>query len=525
MASGQQPFAQHVYELLMSRNRGPGIEPSSLASSQPVGALAESWEISDDGLTITFNLRRGVKFQKVSPVNGRVMDIDDWRMSQERHLTSGAYRGAIDGILDKTEFPDQTHMVWRLKAPFAPIFDRIYHDKFAYPILPKELNGDISLAERTAIGTGYKIVDRYQPSLAMEYRKHPDYWGGDPFVDRWHQPIIPEYANRYSQFVNGNIIDFDPTAKDILLLHRDAPDAVIVAEPIPENYASRMRWGRQNPSQQPWADPRVRIAARRSIDFKTIGEFLSNKADLERNGISVNLAPMTHLPRNLSYWLDPEKGELGALSANYLYDPAEARKLTAAAGYNEAISLPFYVALEAGEIPDETQLVMDSIDKSGAFKLDTVRVPTAREHDRYRLEGLYDGLIPQSSSSDDADYFVMLDYHSQGRVGTRGLQHQAYPDPRMDALGEAQRREVDLEKRYGLLKDFQMLVAELMPAIPGRHQFTTFSFRWPWVHNLGFGTTSGNWSGASSPTKGMPVLGGHLHWLDKDMPNREQGAS
>jgi peptide/nickel transport system substrate-binding protein len=525
LMSSQVPANLHTNELLMGRNRGPGIDPRSTAAGNPAGMLAEGWEIAPDGMSITFTMRQGVKWHDKAPVNGRVMDMDDWRTSQERHIAGGVYRQAIIDILDRVDFPDARRMVWRLKYPFAPIFDRIYHDKFAYPIQPKELNTNVALAEQTSIGTGYKILDKYQPELAFEYRKHPEYWGGDPFIDRWQVPIIPEYANRYAQFLNGNIIDFTPTARDVLLMHRDAPEAVIVAEPIPEASCTRMRWGRIDPANQAWADPRVRVAVRRSIDFLSIGKFLSNQAEFEKAGIPVELTPMTHLPQQPAYWLNPEKGELGPLSANYLYDVAEAKKLTAAAGHNQPIPLPYFVALSDGEIPESDQLVIDSLQGAGTFALNITRVPTAAEHNKYRIEGLFDGLIPQSGSTDDADYFVMREYHTDGRVGGRGLQNQAYPDPRIDAVGEAQRKELDIEKRAEILKEFQRIAAELMPAVPGRHLYTSFAFRWPWVHNLGWGTTSGNWTGSGSPIDGQPVSGGHLQWLDKDMPNRDTGAT
>jgi ABC-type transport system substrate-binding protein len=106
-------------------------------------------------------------------------------------------------------------------------------------------------------------------------------------------------------------------------------------------------------------------------------------------------------------------------------------------------------------------------------------VPTAAEHNKYRVNGLYDGLVPQSGSSDDADYFVFRDYHSQGNPNGR----QAFPDPRIDQLGLAQKQELDLEKRRALLKEFQMFMAGWMATIPGRHLYTQFSFRWPWLRN------------------------------------------
>jgi hypothetical protein len=50
-----------------------------------------------------------------------------------------------------------------------------------------------------------------------------------------------------------------------------------------------------------------------------------------------------------------------------------------------------------------------------------------------------------------------------------------------------------------------------MPAIPFIDMYTSFSFRWPWLHNI-------NWG--SEDQTGRPVSGGHKQWLDADMPKR-----
>jgi ABC-type transport system substrate-binding protein len=404
-------------------------------------------------------------------------------------------------------------MVWRLKHPYSPMLGRIHSDKFAYVLQPKELNANPSLAERTAIGTGYKILDRHQAAIGIEYRKNPDYWGGDPFIERWHAPIIPEYANRYAQFVNGNITDFTPTAKDVLLLAKDAPNTVIVGNEPSEEDVTRMRFGRVNPERYPWADPRVRVAIRRSIDFKGIGEFLSNKAEFERNGIAIDVTPMTHLPHNPGYWLNPEKGELGKLSDNYLHGPEDARKLLAAAGHTAPLELPFYIEVARGQDSEIDQLMIDSMNQSGAISPQVYRSTSSTEFRNYRTFGQMPtgGLASLSGSSNEVDYIVYLDYSN-----TPGLIYPLpYPDARSDALAESQRRETDVAKRFEILRGFQHLQAELMMTIPGEHLFTQFNFRWPWLHNSNYG-------GTGSPPTGRPVSGGHLHWLDKDMPDRDK---
>ena len=514
IAASQVPYSEHVHESLMARNRGPGVDPKSPDAGVPVPALAQSWEISDDGSVVTFKLRPNVKWHPIAPVNGRVMDIDDWRTTHDRFLASGESRLPMTGVLDRAEVPDAQTLVWHLQFPYAPMLSRIW-SRFSYMVLPKELNANIPLAEQTAIGTGHKILDNHERAITMEYRKHVDYWGGEPFIDRWHAPIIPEYSNQYAQFVNGNIISFAPTARDVLLLARDAPQTVIVAADLPDDRITRIRFGRQNHKTLPWKDPRVRVALRRSMNMRSIAEFLSNKDQFEAEGIEIEIAPMTHLTRNFAYWLDPEKGELGELSANYLYDVAEAKKLMVAAGYNDPIDIDYYVLPSGdGVVPENDQLVIDSLNQSGIFRVNTIRSVNTVAHRNCRSLGECDGLV-QSGTSEDADFIIFRDYHSEGNTAGE----QAYPDPRIDAVAEAQRKEMDVPKRMELLKDFQMIAAELMPTIPYIHQYTSFHFRWPWLHNLNYGST-----GVGLPS-GRPVLGGHLHWLDADMPNRESGAS
>jgi ABC-type transport system substrate-binding protein len=514
LAPSQTPHAAHTNEFYMSRRRGPGIDPASQEAGVPVPMLAESMEMAADGITVTFKLRKGVKWHPIAPVNGRVMDMDDWKTSHERFIASSPQRQGLLDVIDKVEYPDANTMVWKFKFTFAPFLNRVWSERLTYPIYPKELNADPKLAEQIAIGTGYKILDKHSRSVTMEYKKFADYWGGDPFIDRWHTPIIPEYANQYAQFVNGNIMDFQPTARDVLQLAKDVPGAVIVANPIPDDQVQRIRFGRNNQKTLPWKDPRVRAAIRKSINFRGIGELLANKQQFEAAGIPVEVVTRGHLPNNPAYFLDAEKGELGPISVNLTYDAAEAKKMLAAAGFTQPIDIQFWTLPAGGEIIEVDQLSIDSLGQSGNFKVEVIRSPNTVAHRNCRSLGQCDGIV-QSSVSEDADYIIERDYLSYGNKEGE----QAYPDPRIDRVAEAQRRELDPVKRIELLKEFQRIATELTPVIPYVHQYTQFRFRWPWLHNSAMGFTT-----SDALPEGRPVAGGHLQWLDKDMPNREKGA-
>lgn len=508
-APSQVPFSGHVHEYLMGRNRGPGVVPASPEAGVPVPVLAESWEISPDGMTVTFTLRPNVKFHPVSPVNGRVMDMEDWRTTLERFLELSPQRSVLRDIISRIEYTDARHMVWKLKSPYSPLVSRIWSERVAFQIIPRELNLNEDLAGSTSIGTGYKVLDKNQPAITMEYRKHADYWGGEPFIDRWHFPIIPEYSNRYAQFVAGHIIDFTPTAREVLQLAKDVPQAVIVANPIADNRFEWVNFGKYEAATLPTKDPRVRIAIRRAIDFKGIGEHVSNKHQFESAGIPVEVVPMTHVARDLSYWLDPEKGELGDLSANYLFDVAEAKKLTGAAGHAGLLDIQWTVLPEAGELPEQEGLAIDSLNKSGVFEVNVKTSANTVEHRECRSLGNCVGLA-QSGIAEDPDY-ILRKYHSEG---ARPGAEIAYPNADIDRIADTYRLELDAQKRLALLKELQMVAAKHFPTVPFVHDFTSFSFRWPWLHNLNHGDLSGQ------GTDGRPVWGGHVQWLDPDMPRR-----
>jgi ABC-type transport system substrate-binding protein len=510
LAPSQVPFSDHVHEYLMGKNRGPGVDPSGRDAEVPVPVLAQSMELAGDGSSVTFTIRPNVKWHPTAPVNGRTMDMDDWRTTLERFLATSAQREPLMGVLDKAEYPDATHMVLKLKFPYAPFMQRIYSERFAFQVFPKELNADPNLAASTSVGTGYKILDKHQPSVTMDYRKHAAYWGGEPFIDRWTFPIVPEYANRYAQFVSGNIVDWSPNARDILRLQKDAPGTVVVAKPIPDDDFSRVIFGREQADTQPWKDPRVRIAVRRSTDFKSIGEFLSNKQQFEAAGVPVEVVTRTHVIRGPSFFLDPEKGELGELSKNYIFDIAEAKKLTAAAGFANVIDINFRVLPGGGgQVPEDNALTIDSLNKSGVFRVTAQTSTNTVDHRNCRSLRQCNGLV-QSSLNDDLEY-VMREYHSQG---PRPGGEPAYGSPAIDRIADAFRREMDPQKRIALIHELQREAAQFFPTVPFVHQYTEFDIRWPWLHNAQHGDTS------VQGMSGRPVWGGHRQWLSSDMPRR-----
>ena len=475
----------------------PGLEPGSTEANAILPHLAESWEVSPDGLQYTFKLRPGVKFQNVDPVNGREMDIDDWKTSDERFLAEGFQRVALESARTRVEYPDERTQVYILNAPYAELLERMTSPLLHYPIFPKELNEN-NLARTVAIGTGPRILDTFQPGQTHEYRSNPDYWGGAPHIDRWHNPIIPEYANRFAQFVAQNIHYFQPTAQDVLDVRGDVPEAVMYGIEPSQTTWQRISFGNVN-IPAPFSDrndARGRIAMRRSVDWDAITDFLANKQKFTDAGIDIETYTATHIRHEPAFWLDPKEGELGDASKNYLFDLEEAKKLMSAAGFPEGAELDVFVpSAPTGcqPLPERHTLTMDAFNRGGVVKLKENQFPVSDSATYYQTEE-FTGVVGPLCAGGPPDFYIHRTY-------VTGESTAAFiGDPKMDELAERQRREFDPVKRIEILKEFQIYAAELMWVIPADGNFGSFAFMWPWLHNL------------NRPD--------YQQWLDENMPNR-----
>ncbi|MEA3291642.1 MAG: ABC transporter substrate-binding protein, partial [Pseudomonadota bacterium] len=163
--------------------------------------LAESWDVSDDGLVYTFHLRKGVKFpsgRNFTPT--REFNADDvlysfnrqWKEDHPDHKLSGGtyeYFNSMDmqNLLKSIEKVDDHTVRFTLNNPeapfianmamdFASIMSAEYADKMREAGTPDKIDLD-------PIGTGPFQLVQYQKDAVIRYKAHPDYWGGKAAID------------------------------------------------------------------------------------------------------------------------------------------------------------------------------------------------------------------------------------------------------------------------------------------------------------------------------------------------------
>ena len=158
-----------------------------------VGDLAESWDISEDGLTITFHLRKGVKWH-----DGHPFTADDVLFTYRITIdpkTPTAYSGDFLKV-KKAEVLDPHTFRVIYDKPFAPALT-----SWSASILPRHLldGKDITKTplSRHPIGTGPYMFREWKTGQKIVLISNPDYFEGRPYIDGHIMRIIPDMATMF----------------------------------------------------------------------------------------------------------------------------------------------------------------------------------------------------------------------------------------------------------------------------------------------------------------------------------------
>jgi peptide/nickel transport system substrate-binding protein len=247
----------HVVELIYGRL----VTIDATLSPQP--DLAQSWDISSDGMVYTFKLRQGVKFH-----NGQPLVAGDVKYSYERVLDPKTKSTSTAGLssIATIETPDDATVKITLKKPDASFLVGLWSPNYA--IVKKEdvdKNGDLT---KTANGTGpFKFKD-YTPNTKLTMERNPNYWEtGKPYLDGIEMVPVPDDTARSTAVRTGTVdfVEYAP-AKDIPQMKADKTLAIAGDQ----NTNIRYLGFNLTMKDKPWANPKVRQAISMAMDRQAI---------------------------------------------------------------------------------------------------------------------------------------------------------------------------------------------------------------------------------------------------------------
>ncbi len=476
----------YVYSRMVKNETGDG----GPASGAIVGDAAESWEVSDDGLTYTFKMRPGMTWDERAPTSGREMTSEDVIQSWEKFADGSAYRGELVHSVKETapvesvEAIDDHTVQFNLAFPDG-IFLPVLSHPFNFYVHPVEsMNGGFNPASDMR-GTGPFILDEYRPSIGYKYSRNPNWYGGPdmPYVDAVEELIIPDQAQAESQFRAGNIHFGGVSTQSIpgVLGSVDGAEA-ITANPGAGGSAISFSYV----DGSPFLDDRVRKAISMGIDRDSFVEAVFEPQSLEDAGISLNRYWNTPLSAGFgSYWLDPKGGQFGEHASLLEHNVQEARALLDAAGQSDMNATLIFTPQYGRDWPTRAELFQAMLADIGVnLSLYASDYTTDWIPNYLRAKGNYtapDGnpamqMAPHGSRADPGQWLEVF-FASFGSNNVAGTQ---YPD--LDEMIREQRLNLDFESRVEQIHNIQRWMVEHGVAAPTGMTIDTVSVKHANVH-------------------------------------------
>ena len=306
------------------------VEVDADGNSKIVPSLAESWDISDDGLEYTFHLRQGVKFH-----NGNDFTAEDVAYTFHRLLTveGGVNTEFIDQIkgadellagetdtLEGVEVVDDYTIKVTLKEPFAGFLASISSPGVSiYDSEATEAAGDqFGMDPAVTVGTGPFEFASWSFNNQLVLTRNEDYWKGASELPGVVIKIIPDTETQSMMFESGelDILDLDYAADSVDRFTETYPDQIVQGPRVGIVYFT------MNFNKEPFQDVRVRKAVQMSIDRQAILDALYGGRGQVEQGI---------FPHGL-IGFNPDQEEIK-------YDPEAAKALLAEAGYADGFDM------------------------------------------------------------------------------------------------------------------------------------------------------------------------------------------
>jgi peptide/nickel transport system substrate-binding protein len=433
------------YDLLVN------FSPDNLA---PSPGIAESWDVSDDGKTITFKLFDGLKWSDGQPLTSEDVKYS-WEVLGGNGLLFTSYTENVTSI----ETPDDTTVVVKTKKPDA----RIVGGVFVY-IIPKHIWGKQSVKQLMGsyrpkppiVGSGPYIVTEFDSNTLVRMERNPNWRGKKPAFDEL-QWIKYGSSDAVERALTLGEIDMMPEVNPANFERLgDTENIETVKAPSPSftelafNMCPRAKCpdAKYNPAVQ---DRTVRQAIGFAVDRERINQIASRNTAFAGHG----LLPMYYK----DFYTEPE-GDL-----DYPTDVDRAREMLEQAGWVEGeggvrekdgqrLSFDLFVRSESQQDRQAARLVNEMTEPIGVeFKVQPVSADKLTELTVREVDGKmapdFDTFI-WGWGGDPYDPGILLNLLTTKAIG--GSSDSFYSNPEYDRLYDQQSGEFDTDARQAIVR-------------------------------------------------------------------------
>lgn len=428
-------------------------------------ALAERWDVSDDGLVYTFYLREGVNFHDGTPVNAEAVKFTFERQTDPEHPYHDTgefpYAEFTLGNISTIEVVDDLTVRLTLNETFAPFLANMAMHAAAIvsPTAVMEHGRDFS---ENPVGSGpYRFVS-WRRGVEVVLERNPDYWRVTPQVERLiYRPIIEDQA-RLSALEAGEIdlaVNLPPD--DLPRLRNDANFT------FAEQAGMHTWYVVFNVTKEPFDDARVRQAVAFAVDRQAIVDaILGGTGVLAKN----------FLPPVVWGYTDDV--------ADYPYDPERAKELLAEAGYPNGFEVEFWVPESGSGMQQSVAMgtvIQDFLSRVGirvtiqqfewGTYLDRVIVPVENAD---AVPAMFEMSWIGDNGDPDNFLYILL---SGDQFPNNGFNLGYYSNEQVDDLLRRARTSLNEDERLALYDEAQKLIMADMPVMPVDHETQTVVMR------------------------------------------------
>lgn len=403
--------------------------------------------ISPDGLTITYHLRRGVKWQDGAPFTSRDV-IYTWKaiLDPRNPVVSRHTYDAVAAI----DRRDDTTFVVHLKHRYAPFVTQFFGPSNPPSIvLPEHLLGRLpgfahADYNNSPIGTGPFRIVSYEKGQRLVMAANDAYWRGPPKLRRVEFLFVPN-DNTMLTMLETHQIDFYFHASETLIasLRGIAGTKIVLT---PRDRLADVGFNAANPAL---ADVRVRRALAYAIDRKALIEKVMHGVALEG---SSNHAPFSNV-----YAADVKR---------YPYDPARANALLKEAGIVRPLHLTLVSFTGSTTVAAAEELIQQQWAKVGvdaAIKnFPSGQLYATLAQGGIEQSGKFDAVIENWSNGADPDDSVLFMCSMAPPAGWN-IYH--FCDPQLDAAEHEALESSDPKRRRAAYARIQRIVADRLPFI------------------------------------------------------------
>ena len=415
-----------IFDDLLSRGNDLNVAPG----------LAERWDVPDP-TTYIFHIHAGARFHDGRPLTSK--DVK-WTFDSLLQGKIHSVKAAVYKYVDRIDAPDETTVIFHLKEADATLLWNLSDG--AMGIVPYGSGDEMTLHP---IGSGpFKFVSA-ETDREVVLARNDDYWGEKAKLPRIRFAVVPDETTEALELRKGSgdlTINSFLTPDTIFTLERE-PNLTVMKGP-----GTRLAYLGFNLRDPILKDVRVRQAIAYALDRKPMIEYLwRGQAE-----------PASSVLPTQSWAYNPDVRV-------YNHDPEKAKQLLDQAGYLPVNGVRFHITMKTSTDANTRLMVavMQQQLREVGIALDIRSFEFATffsdvQHGAFQMYGLR-----WIGGNEDPDIFEYA-FHSS-KFPPNGANRGFYSNPRVDALIDRARREMDPNVRKMLYAEVQDILAEELPYI------------------------------------------------------------